>query len=199
MDIAIFGAGIAGLMAGITLRAQGHHCRIYERMRRGHETGMGFILMPEGIDCLRAFGVNLIGENSGAPLQRYYCRNSLGQILYEQPLPLGTRSIQRRQLVSALIQGLPAEGAPFFDAELSALDFDDAGNVTQARLSTGEVLKADLYVSAEGIRSRARQALFPDWLAPQAQVLEVVGMVECSSTVRWASNNFNKFHAVNGG
>lgn len=199
MDIAIFGAGIAGLMAGITLRAQGHHCRIYERMRRGRETGMGFILMPEGIDCLRAFGVNLIGENSGAPLQRYYCRNSLGQILYEQPLPLGTRSIQRRQLVSALIQALPAEGAPFFDAELSALDFDDAGNVTQARLSTGEMLKADLYVSAEGIRSRARQALFPDWLAPQAQVLEVVGMVECSSTVRWASNNFNKFHAVNGG
>ncbi|HEY1527151.1 MAG TPA: aminotransferase class I/II-fold pyridoxal phosphate-dependent enzyme [Candidatus Angelobacter sp.] len=199
MDIAIFGAGIAGLMAGITLRAQGHHCRIYERMRRGHETGMGFILMPEGIDCLRAFGVKLIGENSGAPLQRYYCRNSLGQILYEQPLPLGTRSIQRRQLVSALMQALPADGAPLCDAELSALDFDDAGNVTQARLSTGEALKADLYVSAEGIRSRARQALFPDWLASQSQVLEVVGMVECSSTVRWASNNFNKFHAVKGG
>jgi len=46
MEIAIFGAGIAGLMSAITLRVQGHRCRIYERMRQGNETGMGFILMP---------------------------------------------------------------------------------------------------------------------------------------------------------
>jgi len=36
MEIAIFGAGIAGLMSAITLRAQGHRCQIYERMRQGH-------------------------------------------------------------------------------------------------------------------------------------------------------------------
>jgi cystathionine beta-lyase len=71
--------------------------------------------------------------------------------------------------------------------------------VTQARLNTGATVKADLYVSAEGIRSRARQALFPSWPATQAQVLEIVGMVQCKNTVRWASNNFNKFHAVTGG
>lgn len=199
MDIAIFGAGIAGLMAGIALRAQGHRCHIYERMRQGHETGMGFILMPEGIDCLQSFGVKLTGENSGAPLQRYYCRNSTGQILYEQPLPAGTRSIRRRNLVGALMGALPADGSPVFDAELVGLDFDASGNVTQARLNTGATVKADLYVSAEGIRSRARQALFPGWSAPEAQVLEIVGMVECQNTVRWASKNFNKFHAVSGG
>jgi aspartate/methionine/tyrosine aminotransferase/2-polyprenyl-6-methoxyphenol hydroxylase-like FAD-dependent oxidoreductase len=199
MEIGIFGAGIAGLMSAITLRAQGHSCRIYERMRRGHETGMGFILMPEGIECLQSFGVNLSGENGGAPLQRYFCRSSSGQILYEQPLPAGTRSIRRRQLIDALMGALPPESTPLFDAELAGLDFDDAGKVTQARLNTGASVKADLYVSAEGIRSRARQALYPGWPSPQAQVLEIVGMVKCKSTVRWASNNFNKFHAVSGG
>ena len=167
MDIAIFGAGMAGLMAGITLRAKGHRCRIYERMRQGHETGMGFILMPEGIDCLQSFGVKLTGESSGAPLHRYCCRNSAGQILYEQPLPPGTRSIRRRELIAALLHALPAESAPIFDAELAGLDFDAAGNVTQARLNTGSTVKADLYVSAEGIHSRARQALFPGWPAPR--------------------------------
>jgi cysteine-S-conjugate beta-lyase len=199
MNIAIFGAGIAGLMSAITLRAQGHSCRIYERMRQGHETGMGFILMPDGIECLQSFGVNLTGKESGAPLQRYFCRSSSGQILYEQPLPAGTRSIRRSQLIAALMSALPADSTPLFDAELAALECDDAGNVTQARLNTGATVKADLYVSAEGIRSRARQTLYPGWPAPQAQVLEIVGMVECKSTVRWAINNFNKFHAVSGG
>jgi aspartate/methionine/tyrosine aminotransferase/2-polyprenyl-6-methoxyphenol hydroxylase-like FAD-dependent oxidoreductase len=199
MEIGIFGAGIAGLMSAITLRAQGHSCRIHERMRQGHETGMGFILMPDGINCLQSFGVNLTGKNSGAPLQRYFCRSSSGQILYEQPLPAGTRSIRRQQLIDALMRALPPGGAPRFDAELASFDFDAAGNVTQARLNTGRTVQADLYVSAEGIRSRARQALFPDWAATQAQVLEIVGMVRCKSTVRWANNNFNKFYAVSGG
>jgi cystathionine beta-lyase len=198
MDTAIFGAGIAGLMAAITLRAQGHHCRIYERTRQGHETGMGFILMPEGIDCLQSFGVKLTGENGGSPLHRYCCRNSAGQILYEQPLPQGTRSIRRRELVGALMNALPADSLPTFDAELASLEFDAAEHVAAARLNTGAAVKADLYVSAEGIHSRARQALFPDWPSPQAQVLEIVGLTRCEKTVRWASNNFNKFHADSG-
>jgi aspartate/methionine/tyrosine aminotransferase/2-polyprenyl-6-methoxyphenol hydroxylase-like FAD-dependent oxidoreductase len=199
MDIAIFGAGIAGLMTGITLGSQGHHCRIYERMRKGHETGMGFILMPEGIDCLQSFGVRLTREYSGAPLYRYCCRNSAGQILYEQPLPAGARSMRRRDLLAALLRALPTEGAPLFDAELAALELDAAGNVSSARLNTGETIHADLYVSAEGIHSRARQAMFPDWPSAQAQVLEIVGLVRCPNTVRWAGHNFNKFHAAAGG
>src|SRR3954466_1621469 len=112
MEITIFGAGIAGLMSAITLRAQGHRCQIYERTRQGHETGMGFILMPEGIDCLQSFGVKLTGEHSGAPLYRYCCRNSVGQVLYEQPLPAGARSMRRHDLLAALLQALPPHGAP---------------------------------------------------------------------------------------
>jgi aspartate/methionine/tyrosine aminotransferase/2-polyprenyl-6-methoxyphenol hydroxylase-like FAD-dependent oxidoreductase len=199
MNTAIFGAGIAGLTAGITLAAQGHNCRIYERMPRGLETGMGFILMPEGIDCLQSLGVKLSGEHSGAPLHRYLCRDSAGQVLYEQQLPAGARSMRRRDLIAALTRALPADGAPVFDAELAGLDFDAAGNVAGARLNTGETVNADLYISAEGIRSRARQALYPDWPSAQAQVLEIVGLVRCESTVCWASHALTKFHAVNGG
>jgi len=199
MDIAIFGAGIAGLMAGIALRKQGHRCRLYERMRQGQETGMGFILMSEGIDCMQGFGVKLSGEHAGVPLHRYCCRNAAGQILYEQPLPAGARSYRRRDLIAALMGALPPEGIPLFNAELAGMDFDNSGNVTQASLNTGETVKADLYVSAEGIRSRARQALFPRWPAPQAQVLEIVGLVRCVSTVRWCNNNLNKLHATSGG
>ncbi len=199
MEIAIFGAGIAGLMAGIALRKQGHRCRLYERMRQSQESGMGFILMPEGIDCMRGFGVKLGGDRGGSSLHRYCCRNSAGQILYEQTLPPGTLSYRRSDLIAALLRALASDGAPVFDAELAGLDFDSAGNVAQARLNTGTAVKAGLYVSAEGIHSKARQALFPGWPAPQAQVWEIVGLVRCKSTVQWTNNNFNKFHAVSGG
>ncbi len=199
MNIAIFGAGVAGLTAGITLGAQGHRCRIYERTRQGHESGMGFILMPEGIDCLQSLGVKLSGDHSGAPLHRYCCRDSAGQVLYEQPLPAGARSMRRRDLIAALTRALPADSTPVFDAELNGLDFDASGSVASAQLNTGEAVKADLYISAEGIRSRSRQALYPGWPSTQAQVLEIVGLVRCESTVCWASHTFNKFHAVDGG
>ena len=199
MDIAIFGAGIAGLMSAITLHAQGHNCRIYERMRQDQETGMGFILMPGGIDLLHGFGVELTGPDIGSPLQRYCCRNAAGHVLYEQTLPAGARSMRRSDLIAALMRALPVDAAPTFEVELAGLDFDSSGLVTSARLSNGTIIKADLYVSSEGIRSRARQALFPDWPAPLAQVQEIVGMVRCEDTVRWASHNFNKFHAESGG
>ncbi|HKD81872.1 MAG TPA: aminotransferase class I/II-fold pyridoxal phosphate-dependent enzyme [Candidatus Angelobacter sp.] len=199
MNIAIFGAGVAGLTGGIALGAQGHRCRIYERTRECYETGMGFILMPEGIDCLQSLGVKLSGEHSGAPLHRYLCRDSAGKVLYEQPLPAGTRSMRRRDLIAALIHALPAGSAPIFNAELASLEFDTNGNVVSAQLNTGETVKADLYISAEGIRSRARQALYPGWPSTQAQVLEIVGMARCESAACWASHTLNKFHDPNGG
>ena len=107
--------------------------------------------------------------------------------------------MRRRDLLAALLRALPEDGAPRFDAELAGLEFDAAGNVAQARLNTGETVQADLYVSAEGIHSRARQAIFPGWPTPQAQVLEIVGLVRSPDTVRWTSHNFNKFHAAGGG
>ncbi len=202
MDVAIFGAGIAGLMAGITLHAQGHHCRIYERTFENVETGMGFILMPEGIDCMKSFGVQLTGDLSGVPLLRYCCRNEAGQILHEQTLPAGTRSFQRRDLIAALLRALPSNGTVTFGTELESLEFNETGCVAAARLKSGKSgtrTKAGLYVAAEGVRSKARQALFPDWAAPQARVLEIVGLVRCDNTIRWAGHDFNKFHASSGG
>ncbi len=199
MDVAIFGAGIAGLMTAITLQGQGHRCRVYERLRQGHETGMGFILLPEAGACLERFGVHLAGAFSGVQLRRYRCRNAAGEIVHEQPLPTGTISIRRRGLIAALLGALPENETLTFDAELAGLEFDEDNRVTSARLSSGERIQADLYIAADGIRSHARRALFPDWPAEQAQVLEVVGLARCESTIRWAGSDFNKFHAAGGG
>jgi 2-polyprenyl-6-methoxyphenol hydroxylase-like FAD-dependent oxidoreductase len=199
MDVAIFGAGIAGLMTAITLREQGRQCRIYERLPQGNDTGMGFILMPAGIDCLRRFGVDFEGDLRGVSLDRYFGRSASGEVLHEQAMPAGSRSMRRCDLIAALEKILASNGNLTFSAELSELEFDPGGRVRAAHLNSGLRIQADLYVAADGTRSRARHALFPDWPAPQAQVMEIVGLARCESAVRWAGNHFNKFHAICGG
>jgi 2-polyprenyl-6-methoxyphenol hydroxylase-like FAD-dependent oxidoreductase len=199
MDVAIFGAGIAGLVTGITMRAHGYRCRVFERLRKTHDAGMGFILVPEGIACLKALGVELTGESSGMRLERYCGRDSSGAILQIQPMPEGARGIRRRDLMAALVKALARRDTTVVEAELSNLEFDERGFVKQARLADGTSVIADLYVGAEGIHSRARQALFPDWPATEARVPEVVGLVHAPETVRWTGHNFNKFHAEDGG
>jgi 2-polyprenyl-6-methoxyphenol hydroxylase-like FAD-dependent oxidoreductase len=199
MEVAIFGAGIAGLMTAITLGDEGRRCRIYERLSPGTDSGMGFILMPAGVHCLQRFGIDFTGTLQGVPLDRYYGRSAAGEILHEQAMPVGARSMRRRALVEALEKILKGAGNLTFDAELRELEFDQGGRVAAARLNSGARVQADLYVAADGARSRARQALFPDWPAPQAQVLEIVGLARCKSAVRWAGNHFNKFHALLGG
>src|SRR5262249_37562108 len=199
MEIAIFGAGIAGLMSAITLRAHGHQCRVYERSRQAQDAGMGFIVVPEAIEFLRGFGVTLDGV--GTRLERYLCRDSKGQILQEQVIPAGTRGILRRDLITALTRGLNGEGTVVF-ASLKDLDFRGDDWVTSAQVSStagDERIHADVFVSAEGINSRARQALFPDWPVMPDQVQELVGMVRCDKAVAWAGHNLNKFHAEHGG
>ncbi len=132
MNIGIFGAGIAGLMSAIALRAQGHCCHIYERSRQAQDAGMGFILMPEGIDCLQSFGVHLTGASGGVPLDRYCCRDAAGEILYEETMPAGARSIRRRDLTAAMMRALPVDDILIFD-ELDGLSLPTAQNPALAK------------------------------------------------------------------
>jgi salicylate hydroxylase len=199
MEIAIFGAGIAGLMSAITLRARGHKCRIYERSPQAQDAGMGFIVVREAIEFLHGFGVDL--EGSGTPLRRFLCRDSDGRMLLEQTIPAGARGILRRDLIAALTRGLNGDKTVVF-AALKELEFNADDLVASAQVSSSsgdERIRADLFVSAEGVNSCARQSLFPDWPVMPDQVPEIVGLVRCEKAVAWADHNLNKFHAKEGG
>jgi 2-polyprenyl-6-methoxyphenol hydroxylase-like FAD-dependent oxidoreductase len=202
MEIAVFGAGIAGLMSAITLRRRGHKCRVYERSCQAHGAGMGFILAPEGIARLEACGVRLSGDVGGRELESYICRDSHGRIVFEQPMPSGTRSIRRRDLATALTRALGEEETLVFGGELVNLEFNEDFHISAARLKSSagsSPIEADLYVGADGVNSQARRALFPDWPTTLARVPEIVGLVRCEKAVQWAGRSLNKFHADDGG
>ncbi len=196
MRVAIFGAGLAGLAGAIALQAQGHECRIYERSRQALDAGMGFILMPDAFSSLKALGSSRGQRALGVPLTKFIFRESSGDILDVQALPSGTCSVRRRDLICAL---LADDRQITFDAELRQLTLDHRGLVSAALLQSGQSVEADLYVAADGCNSRARSTLYPSWPARPARVAEVVGMVRCKEAVRWAGEDFNKFHSPEGG
>src|SRR5258708_27943264 len=76
MEIAVMGAGIAGLMTAITLQGQGYNCRVYERSRHAQDAGMGFIVLPGGFASLHRLGVPLTGESRGIHSKRHACPNA---------------------------------------------------------------------------------------------------------------------------
>lgn len=163
---------------------------------------MGFILVPEGIARLEGFGVRLTGEVGGTQLERYLCRDAAGRVVFEQAMPAGALGIRRRDLTTALVRALGKDDTLVFGGELAKLEFCEDSHVMAAELKTScgtSRIKADLYVGAEGVNSRARQAMFPDWPTTPARVSEIVGLVRCDKAVQWADHNFNKFHAGDGG
>src|SRR6267154_1029520 len=133
MDIAVFGAGAAGLMTAISLCSRGHRCRIYERSRQSHEAGMGFILMPEGMELLRNYGVEL----AAVPLRFYRCRDSAGELLMEEAMPRGAGGIRRRDLMAALLEALPRPTTLTVGTGLDELELDGEGRVVKAHLASG--------------------------------------------------------------
>ncbi len=162
---------------------------------------MGFILVPEGIASLQRFGVRVAGDVSGTPLVRYKCRDSAGRIVHEQAMPAGSVGIRRRDLTTALSRALADEQILKF-ADCEGLEFDEDFHVAAARLRSQagrENVTADLFVGAEGVNSRTRHAIFPDWPATPDQIPEFVGLVRCDKAVAWAAHNLNKFHAAEGG
>ena len=193
MDIAIFGAGVAGLAAAAALSHDGHRCRLFERRALAQVgEGMALLLPPAAAPQLAALGVP---PGAGVALEGYRARDAAGRLLSRQALPAGTRCVARQGLVHDLGLALGGRVGVEYGSALLGLDRDARGQVLRARLSSGEAVRADLYLAADGARSLARAALCPEQPAPLARVHEVVGIAEDEECAAWAGAHFNKFHA----
>lgn len=194
LRVAIFGAGIAGLTLAAALRASGHDCRVYERRGMKDSGGMGFILSARALADLDEAGVVWPGRSPGTPLRRFRRYDPKGVVSSVDDMPAGWRGVRRTNLIEALRLLVP-ETTIEYGAGLATLPLDSRGRPKEAILTTGARVQADLYVAADGARSRARRTLFPWWPEREASVQELVGVVEDSRVAAWAGDAFHKFCA----
>lgn len=161
----IIGAGIGGLTSGLALAAKGWDVEIIERAAELKPVGYALLMMPNAQRALEAIPGAIVPQiHALAAIQgEGGIRNARGAWLSHNDAALAVEryghpavAIRRADLVRILAAHLPA-GALRLHTVAVRVDAA-AGEVV---LESGEVLRADLVVAADGIRSTTRSTLFP--------------------------------------
>lgn len=167
--IAIAGAGIGGLAAGLALLKQGFDVDIYEQASELGEVGAGVQISPNGTRLLQAWGLGEAMLELGTQTQGKEIRvwNTADANHY---LDLGAEAVSkygapyltfhRADLHALLLEAVRREkpDAVHLNAAFAALETADGG--AEMRLASGRTVRADALIGADGVHSKVRQALF---------------------------------------
>lgn len=117
LDIAIAGAGIAGLAAAILLRRDGHSVTVFDRFDAPAPVGSGLMLQETGLAVLAALGLREAMQALGEPIYRLHGKSVPGDrtvldVRFKALSPdLSGYGVQRRALFDLLLEGAEACGA----------------------------------------------------------------------------------------
>lgn len=173
----VLGGGIGGLATAIALRATGWQVSVVERADAPGEIGSGLALWANALAALEVLQVADDVRAIGAVTLSGGIRTAQGRWLLrerdvdprEQQSMAALLMVHRGQLYERLRAALPADtiraGLTATYVEPRA-DADSAGVTVVDAAGRSRRLSADLVVAADGLRSRMRQALWPDTPAP---------------------------------
>ncbi|EKS9796663.1 MULTISPECIES: FAD-dependent oxidoreductase [Burkholderia] len=157
MDIAILGAGVAGMSTALALGRQGHRIRLYERRPSETTMGAGVVLWPNAGFVLEQLGllpdiVEVSGhlramrcmDRDGTPFKRV----DIGEL--DRYMGFPTRSILRRDLQAVLARHVAAHDIEVcFGHCATAIDTGTDGR-TVVHFDNGVAITPDLAIGADG-------------------------------------------------
>lgn len=168
LNVAILGGGIGGFSAGIALRRSGHRVTIYERRGFDVEVGASISCAANGTQWLHYWKVDV---PSGRPvilmdltMRDWHSGEILNQYRlddYEQVWGNVYNMFHRQDMHEMLMKAaisLEGEGKPctlVMDHIVEHVD-TDKGEIS---FRNGEVVRADLIIGSDGIRSKVRSSI----------------------------------------
>ncbi|KAF2402274.1 FAD/NAD(P)-binding domain-containing protein [Trichodelitschia bisporula] len=185
LRIAISGAGLAGLAAGIALARRGHTVTIFEATPALSEVGAGIQIPPNSARLLARWGVEALFQDqcvlpAGIAFRRWESGDVIGWTdlgeQFKERYGAGYWVIHRAHFHAAMYERAVEFGVEVRTAA-RVVEYDLEG--TGVRLESGEVCGADVVVAADGIKSTARGAI----LGPEDKPPVLVGFAAYRATV----------------
>src|SRR5579864_869686 len=108
--IAIIGAGIGGVAAGVALHQAGFAVKIFERAGELREAGAGMSLWPNGTGVLQQLGLLQTVASRGQSGTHFLVRSQMGDVLMEigtAEAETPTVCVHRPHLLRILADALP--------------------------------------------------------------------------------------------
>lgn len=162
LDIAIVGAGPAGLAAALFLSRAGHRVTVFERFDKPAPVGSGLILQPTGLTVLAALGLFDEIRLLGSRIDRLYgsdARSGRTVLEVRYDAQRGGRfglAVHRAALFGVLHRAVVEAGI----AIETGTEFDAVESGEKARLTGPKGMASgafDLVVDASGSRSKLRR------------------------------------------
>jgi 2-polyprenyl-6-methoxyphenol hydroxylase-like FAD-dependent oxidoreductase len=154
--ILVVGGSLGGLMAANVLLRAGHEVQVLERSRHALQgRGAGIVTHDTLRTALRASGA-VVDQTLGVPVEGRVVLDRMGhpECVWAYPQVLTSWG----RLYSLLHAALPAARYRLNAAVASVQQGEDG---VQAVLTSGEVVRGDLLIAADGIRSSIRTQLLP--------------------------------------
>ena len=163
LSVIVVGAGIGGLTVALLLCRMGAQVTIYERLRSPSELGAGLMLQPNGIAVLQGLGLSERVAALGRRASGVEIRDAQDRVLVRQNTPEFARgldfslAVRRRDLHEVLLSAVAAEPRISLVVGAGVSGAHPDGTVELAG-SPRELVRADLVVGADGLRSVVRSA-----------------------------------------
>jgi 2-polyprenyl-6-methoxyphenol hydroxylase-like FAD-dependent oxidoreductase len=163
-NIAIVGAGIAGLAAGISLTRAGHRVVLYERFSASLPIGSGLMIQPTGLAALARLGLRDEIEKLGARIGRLHGQTQSGVTIFNLDYAdldpnFYAIGVQRAALHAVLWHGFAGSGAGIETGqEATAFEPCAGGGACLVFRNGRRSPPFDLVIDASGSRSGLRAA-----------------------------------------
>jgi 2,6-dihydroxypyridine 3-monooxygenase len=156
LRVAIVGGSMGGLTTALLLRNLGHDVDVFERAT-GELTGFGAGIVAHEVS-VRYFVERTTTslDNMTVPVRTYRLLDGAGSLLWEEPVAY--RFVSWGSLYRALLSEF---GRERYLQGAALVGFSQDGHGVNLRFASGQQLRYDLLVLADGVLSTGRQLMFP--------------------------------------